>query len=98
VWLGREDSNFRMAESKSDQFANDINKRSGNKRNFLSKPINGLGPVPEEGRGLAAVADNAIQRSDAENSSTEKQAFKLKIGGSNPPGVTTNPQSHSGKV
>jgi hypothetical protein len=27
-WLGREDSNLRMAESKSDQFANDINVHS----------------------------------------------------------------------
>ena len=27
-WLGREDSNLRMAESKSDEFANDIDMHS----------------------------------------------------------------------
>jgi hypothetical protein len=31
-WLGREDSNLRMAESKSDQFFNEISAGSENRR------------------------------------------------------------------
>jgi hypothetical protein len=54
-WLGREDSNLRMAESKSDQFTNEINSHSGNKRDFASKSINDLGVVPERDRKLTLL-------------------------------------------
>ena len=41
-WLGREDSNLRMAESKSDQFANDFNAHSEKISKFAPLRINRL--------------------------------------------------------
>lgn len=41
-WLGREDSNLRMVESKSDDFANDFNAHSEFQAVFDPKQINSL--------------------------------------------------------
>jgi len=41
-WLGREDSNLRMAESKSDQFANDFNAHSEKIAKFDPLSVNRL--------------------------------------------------------
>jgi hypothetical protein len=41
-WLGREDSNLRMVESKSGNFSNDLNEHSEKSVEFGSLQINGL--------------------------------------------------------
>jgi hypothetical protein len=41
-WLGREGSNLRMAESKSDYFTNDFNAHSEKRTMFVPKCINRL--------------------------------------------------------
>jgi hypothetical protein len=46
-WLGREDSNLRMAESKSDRFHCKINVHSDKLREFAPKCINSLAPISE---------------------------------------------------
>jgi hypothetical protein len=48
-WLGREDSNLRMAESKSDRFHCKINAHSEKLREFAPKCINSLAPISEWG-------------------------------------------------
>jgi hypothetical protein len=49
-WLGREESNLRMAESKSDQFANNINAHSKKISKFAPFRINRLAVDSECGR------------------------------------------------
>jgi hypothetical protein len=46
-WLGREDSNLRMAESKSDKFANVINMHSEKIAKFDPLSTNRLAPDSE---------------------------------------------------
>jgi hypothetical protein len=48
-WLGQEDSNLRMAESKSDRFHCKINVHSEKLREFAPKCINSLAPISEWG-------------------------------------------------
>ena len=49
-WLGRGESNLRMAESKSDQFANNINAHSEKISKFAPFRINRLAVDSECGR------------------------------------------------
>jgi hypothetical protein len=46
-WLGREDSNLRMAESKSDNFSFSVSQHSENVAEIASREINRLSPFSE---------------------------------------------------
>ena len=47
AWLGREDSNLRMAESKSDRFHCKINVHSEKLGEFVPRSVNSLAPISE---------------------------------------------------
>ena len=76
MWLGRQDSNLGMAESKSAESINDYNSHSGNEHGSPSNSINGLGFVPERDR-PASVAHDLISDDDPDSRLWEWAAIIL---------------------